>query len=109
MKTDFNGILREVLISCRGGVIAVSGGVDSMTLSAFAHKILGAEGIRLIHASSPAVPAAATSRIHEYSAKNGWNLHVVNAGEFADSSYLSNPINGPNLDVLLIHVHLALF
>ena len=36
--------------------IAVSGGVDSMTLACFAHRQLGRERVRMVHATSPAVP-----------------------------------------------------
>ena len=43
--------------------VAVSGGVDSMTLASFAHRTLGREGVRMVHAVSPAVPRAATARV----------------------------------------------
>ena len=85
--------LAHVLDTCGGGAIAVSGGVDSMTLSSFAHRRLGGSAGRMIHAVSPAVPAAATARVRALAAKEGWRLDVINAGEFADERYRSNPVN----------------
>ena len=85
--------LRAALESVRDGVIAVSGGVDSTTLAAFAHDLLGANGVRMIHAISPAVPAAATARVRDHAARLGWSLSEVDAGEFNDHRYRANPVN----------------
>ena len=85
--------LRGVLKKLRGGAIAVSGGVDSMTLSAFAHQILGADDICMVHAISPAVPTAATARVRDHAARLGWSLSEVDAGEFDDPRYIANPVN----------------
>ena len=93
MMNDPAGSLRKVLTPYKGGTIAVSGGVDSMTLAAFAHILFGANGVRMVHALSPAVPAAATARLRKYSEANNWSLTEINAGEFTNSSYRSNPIN----------------
>lgn len=72
--------------------VAVSGGVDSMTLAAVAHDVLG-ERLLLVHAMSPAVPLEATARVQDCSEQYGWALKMVEAGEFADQQYLSNPVN----------------
>ena len=72
--------------------IAVSGGVDSMTLAVVAHRLAGVKPI-MFHAVSPAVPAEATDRVRRYSAVEGWDLQVLDAGEFADERYLRNPAN----------------
>ena len=85
--------LRGVLKKLRGGAIAVSGGVDSMTLAAFAHQILGADDICMVHAISPAVPTAATARVRDHAARLGWSLSEVDAGEFDDPRYIANPVN----------------
>lgn len=71
--------------------VAVSGGVDSMTLAAVAHDTLGDRAL-MLHAVSPAVPAAASERVRRYAAARGWRLQVVDAGEFADPDYLRNPV-----------------
>jgi len=93
MSIDPSFRLREVLLTLPGATIAVSGGVDSMTLSSFAHSILGAGGVAMVHALSPAVPAAATQRVREYAAQEGWHLKEVDAGEFSDPRYRANPVD----------------
>lgn len=72
--------------------VAVSGGVDSMTLAALAHARSPA-GARMAHAVSPAVPAAATARVRRRARADGWALAIVEAGEFDDADYLANPSN----------------
>ena len=73
--------------------VAVSGGVDSMTLASFAHRLLGPGAVLAVHATSPAVPAEATSRVHDEAARAGWQLRIIDAGEFADPAYRANPHN----------------
>lgn len=76
----------------RALAIAVSGGVDSVTLATFAHR-LGAGPVTAIHAVSPAVPPAATQRVRARAAAEGWHLIVTGAGEFDDRRYRDNPVN----------------
>ena len=71
--------------------IAVSGGVDSMTLAVVAHRIKS--GTQVFHAISPAVPSPATARVQHYAAKEGWNLQLIDAGEVKDPQYVANPVN----------------
>lgn len=72
--------------------IAVSGGVDSMTLAHLAHRVLG-QRARMVHAMSPAVPPIATDRVRDHAARAGWYLDLVDAGEFNDPNYRANPMN----------------
>lgn len=82
------GVLDEI-----GDVaVALSGGVDSMTLAHVAHARSTANA-EMFHAVSPAVPEHATARVREHAAGHGWTLHVVGAGEFDDPDYLKNPVN----------------
>ncbi len=83
--------LENVLSNIVRPVIAVSGGVDSVTLAALASR-LDAD-VQLMHATSPAVPAAATQRLQRLALLRGWNLTVVEAGEFDDPNYRANPAN----------------
>tara|TARA_S200000501_G_scaffold374216_1_gene423208 strand:- start:3791 stop:4609 length:819 start_codon:yes stop_codon:yes gene_type:complete len=85
--------LQRVLLTYRGGIIAVSGGVDSMTLASFAQKLLGVGSISMVHAISPAVPKAATALVRRYSIRENWDLTEVDAGEFEDPAYKANPLN----------------
>lgn len=72
--------------------IAVSGGVDSMTLAHFAGRVAGLP-VLAFHAVSPAVPALATRRVREHAGRWGWNLQILDAGEFDDPGYRANPVN----------------
>lgn len=71
--------------------IALSGGVDSMTLA----HIGARSGARVVmfHAVSPAVPPHATARVREHAQAYGWDLRIVGAGEFDDPAYMANPLN----------------
>jgi len=72
--------------------VAVSGGVDSLTLAVAAHRFLG-DRVSMFHAVSPAVPSEATDRTRTLAAREGWALTVLDAGEFESSDYMSNPLN----------------
>ncbi|MFP6806322.1 MAG: ATPase [Pseudomonadales bacterium] len=83
--------LIEVL-AVRGPIaVAVSGGVDSMTLAVVAHRTN--PECQMFHALSPAVPHQATARVRKYAEQEGWDLHLVDAGEIHDPEYVANPAN----------------
>ena len=84
--------LETILADLPGLAIAVSGGVDSMTLAHAAHHA-GLPGLQVVHALSPAVPAEATVRVRDHATRFGWRLTEVDAGEFADPEYRANPVN----------------
>jgi uncharacterized protein len=84
--------LASILADLPGLAIAVSGGVDSMTLAHAAHRA-GISGLRIVHALSPAVPEEATARVREHASRFRWQLTEVDAGEFADPDYRANPVN----------------
>ncbi len=85
--------LSDALIAPPALTIALSGGIDSLTLSAAAALVRGREGVMLCHAVSPAVPTAATARARQFAADHGLTLRIIDAGEFANASYRSNPVN----------------
>lgn len=72
--------------------IAISGGVDSMTLAHVAHTVLG-RAATMVHAVSPAVPPAATARVRAHADRCNWRLVLLDAGEFNDPDYRANPVN----------------
>ena len=82
--------LEPVLRQLGPMAVAVSGGVDSMTLAVAAHRLLGSD-VHMLHAVSPAVPDAASARVRAYASREGWRLDVVDAREFADPNYVANP------------------
>ena len=73
-------------------MVAVSGGVDSLTLAWSAAALLG-PFVRVVHAAGPAVPPLATERVKAYASRWGWDLQVLNAGEYQDPQYRQNPVN----------------
>ncbi len=83
--------LHEIINQLGDIAIAVSGGVDSLTLATFSHRML--DEPLMVHAVSPAVPEEATARVRYLAASEGWRLDVLNAGEFSDPQYRTNPVN----------------
>jgi uncharacterized protein len=83
--------MNEILGRLGPVAVAVSGGVDSMTLAVIAHR-RDARSL-IYHALSPAVPKQATERVTQYASKEGWNLRLIDAGEINDPEYLANPAN----------------
>jgi uncharacterized protein len=83
--------LRDVLSKIERPIVAMSGGVDSVTLGAVCADI--DEQTLMVHAVSPAVPAEATARVRRLAEQRGWRLSVIGAGEFEDPNYRANPVN----------------
>ena len=84
--------LERVLDEIGRVAVAVSGGVDSMTLAVVAHRVLG-DSAAMLHAVSAAVPAEATERVERYAHREGWRLDRIDAGELHDARYVANPVN----------------
>ena len=84
--------LERVLGDIGRVAVAVSGGVDSMTLAVIAHRTLG-DAATMVHAVSAAVPADATDRVEWYARREGWRLRRIDAGELLDGRYVANPVN----------------
>lgn len=89
--TDPATRLRSVLESYERLAVAVSGGVDSLTLAHCAARWV--REFVCIHAVSPAVPPEATDRVHEHAKSGGWRLKIISSGEFGDPEYRANPHN----------------
>lgn len=73
--------------------VAVSGGVDSLCLSAAAAEARPGRPLLLCHAVSPAVPPAATARVRAFAESRNLSLRILDSGEFADPRYRANPVN----------------
>ncbi|HEX4883274.1 MAG TPA: adenine nucleotide alpha hydrolase, partial [Casimicrobiaceae bacterium] len=72
--------------------IAVSGGVDSMTLAHVAQR-RSRTTATMVHACGPAVPAAARERVERHASAYGWALRLLDAGELDDQRYRANPVD----------------
>lgn len=92
MSADVDA-LRRSLLGLRRFAVAVSGGVDSLTLGAFAVELerQGLVDVTLFHAASAAVPRDAQDRVTAVFAARGKDVVVVDAGELADEAYANNP------------------
>lgn len=86
------GLLQRIFGEMPAIVVAVSGGVDSLTLGLLAHRFYR-QRTEIVHAISAAVPAEATGRVESMAISEGWRLTLVNAGEFSDPDYLRNPLD----------------
>ena len=84
--------LERVIETIGRVAVAVSGGVDSMTLAVVAHRVLG-DSAAMVHAVSAAVPVDATERVERYARREGWQLVRIDAGELLDARYVANPVN----------------
>jgi uncharacterized protein len=84
--------LIDILRTIPDVAVAVSGGIDSLTLATIAHRTMTRSPL-MLHASSPAVPDAATARVRRLAAEHGWELTVIDAEEFKDPNYMRNPVN----------------
>ncbi|NDZ12749.1 adenine nucleotide alpha hydrolase [Variovorax sp. WS11] len=93
METDAAiSCLSDVLNGFGAMAVAVSGGVDSMTLATFAGRHARAR-VTMFHAVSAAVPQAATERVRALAAAEGWSLQVISPGELQQEKYVANPVD----------------
>jgi uncharacterized protein len=88
--SDRSKLLRAWLRNNQPVAIAVSGGIDSITLATAARRWAVSE---MFHAVSPAVPSEATLRVRALASDQGWQLKIFDAGEFADKDYRANPVD----------------
>jgi uncharacterized protein len=72
--------------------VAVSGGVDSMTLATLAGRLPGARAT-MFHAVSAAVPPDATARVERTALREGWQLQLIRPGELEHDAYVRNPVD----------------
>jgi len=84
--------LQGWLAACDGIAVAVSGGVDSVTLATVAGRAPGGTAT-MFHAVSPAVQPEGTARVRALAASEGWRLQIVDAGEFGREEYRANPVD----------------
>ena len=92
--SELKKIIKEIVINKNNiPTIAVSGGIDSITLATFTSSIYKNHKVNVSHAIGPAVPEEATKRVKMLAKKFNWKLNIINTQEISDPRYLANPIN----------------
>jgi uncharacterized protein len=84
--------LASILRDAGPCLLAVSGGVDSLTLAVLAGRVLK-DAFAAVHAAGPAVPEQAGQRLRQVARAEGLRLIVIDAGELDDARYVANPSN----------------
>jgi uncharacterized protein len=90
-STSCDARLRELLRGWRRVAIAVSGGVDSVLLSAVAVDELGARNVLLLNARSPAFPPEEAEFVAAFADSLGVRLEIVDTEELDVEEYAENP------------------
>lgn len=87
--------LERIIEKMENVAIALSGGIDSLVLSAICFKVSrkSATKCTMFHAVSAAVPDQATERVRDCAERFQWDLRIVDANEFSDTNYRENPLN----------------
>jgi uncharacterized protein len=83
--------LAAILTSWKKVAIAMSGGVDSTFLAAFASETLGPGNVLLINAESPSFPAEEAAFVAQFASQYGIPLRRVNTQELDVTEYADNP------------------
>src|SRR3712207_7734875 len=84
--------LLDLLAGLPYRAVACSGGVDSLTLAAAAHRA-APDTTLVVHSVTPAVPAAATARVVETAAAEGWDLRTVRSRDRESRRLNSSHVN----------------
>ncbi len=93
-QSDLKKIIEKIVINKNViPTIAVSGGIDSITLATYTSSIFKSNRVNVSHAIGPAVPIEATNRVKLLAKEYNWNLNIINTNEISDPRYLANPIN----------------
>ena len=84
----------EAVLSAMGEVaVAVSGGVDSLTLAAFAHRVLGKRCVDVSCGITRGAARGDGAHAGSWPSARAGRCTVIDAGEFDNADYMRNPVN----------------
>lgn len=93
MNTDLALQRLEAIVDGMASIaVAVSGGVDSLTLATIAGRRAGPR-VEMFHAVSAAVPPEAIERVLVLAEREGWRLRLIQPGELEREQYVANPVD----------------
>lgn len=75
-----------------GAVIAFSGGVDSATLAAISHQVLGQKAVAVV-VQSPLHPVSELVNAKKTAQEIGIALHIVKTEQLKNPDFIKNPVN----------------
>ena len=93
MKKNWIQNLKKLFTKNTSFAIAVSGGLDSVTLARLFELSFGKKYFTVYHGISSAVPSKLTKNLQSTATSYGWNYEEFNLNEIEIDNYKKNPIN----------------
>ena len=93
MKKNWIQILKKIFSKDASFAIAVSGGLDSVTLARLFDLSFGKNNFTVYHGISSAVPSKLTKNLQSTAFKYSWNYKEFNLNEIDIDDYKKNPVN----------------
>lgn len=86
-------LLKGWFASCRGALVAFSGGVDSSLVAFLALQFLGAEKCLAVISASPSLKMSELDGARQFARRHGLPIEVIVTREMENPNYTSNPNN----------------
>ena len=93
MKKNWIQNLKKIFSKDASFAIAVSGGLDSVTLARLFDLTFGKNNFTVYHGISSAVPSKLTKNLQSTAFKYDWNYKEFNLNEIDIDDYKKNPVN----------------
>jgi uncharacterized protein len=93
MKKNWIQNLKKIFSKDTTFALAVSGGLDSVTLARLFDLSFGKNNFIVYHGISSAVPSKLTKNLQSTATKHDWNYEEFNLNEIGIDDYKKNPIN----------------
>ena len=93
MKKNLIQNLKKIFSKDASFAIAVSGGLDSVTLARLFDLSFGKNNFTVYHGISSAVPSKLTKNLQTTAFKHDWNYKEFNLNEIDIDDYKKNPVD----------------